>query len=250
MCWVAGAAKGRPSIGGRLAIAQSACQSAASMSPAASNPKPPIVIAVDGPAASGKGTIARAIARHFGLPHMDTGMLYRAVALTMFRFGGSPGNEFEAVRACEGVAQVDPTDPELRSEAVSAIASRISAYPGVRGALLDRQHHFASQTSGAVLDGRDIGTVIAPSASAKLFVTASPEVRAQRRVRELLERGMPAHFDDVLVDIRARDARDSGRDAAPLKQAEDADLLDTSDMNVDEAIAAAIELVEARLARH
>jgi len=215
------------------------------MNPATS----PIIIAVDGPAASGKGTIARALARHFGLPHMDTGMLYRAVALSMFRFGGDPGNEFEAVRACEGVAQVDPTDDELRSEAVSAIASRISAYPGVRAVLLDRQRQFAASSDGAVLDGRDIGTVIAPNATAKLFVTASPEVRAQRRVRELLERGMPAHYDDVLIDIRARDARDSGRDAAPLKQAEDADLLDTSEMEVEEAIAAAIKLVESKLAR-
>ena len=163
------------------------------MSPPASPPKPPTVIAVDGPAASGKGTIARALARHYGLPHMDTGMLYRAVALSMFRFGGNPGNEFEAVRAVEGVAQVDPTDSELRSEAVSAIASRISAYPGVRAALLERQRSFAASSDGAVLDGRDIGTVIAPNASAKLFVTASPEVRAQRRVRELLGRGMPAH---------------------------------------------------------
>jgi cytidylate kinase len=242
---VAVAAKARPSIGARLAIAQCPCQSAASMSSSNS----PIVIAVDGPAASGKGTIARALARHFGLPHMDTGMLYRAVALTMFRFGGSPASEFEAVRACEGVAQVDPTDPELRSEAVSAIASRISAYPGVRSALLDRQRSFAASSDGAVLDGRDIGTVIAPGATAKLFVTASPEVRAQRRVRELLDRGMPTHYDDVLIDIRARDERDSGRDAAPLRQADDADMLDTSDMDVDEAIAAAIALVEARLAK-
>jgi cytidylate kinase len=217
--------------------------------PSDRNPaKRPILIAVDGPAASGKGTIARAVARHFSLPHMDTGMLYRAVALSMFRFGGNPSSEFEAVRACEGVAQIDPTDPELRSEAVSAIASRISAYPGVRAALIERQRHFADQPSGAVLDGRDIGTVIAPNATAKLFVTASAEVRAQRRVRELLERGMPAHFDDVLIDIRARDARDSGRDAAPLKQAEDAQLLDTDEMTVDQAIAAAIEMVERKLA--
>jgi cytidylate kinase len=219
------------------------------MSAPASTQKDPIVIAVDGPAASGKGTIAKALARHFGLPHMDTGGLYRAVALSMFRFGGNPGNEFEAVRACEGVAQVDPGDPELRSEAVSAIASRISAYPGVRAALLDRQRSFAGSSDGAVLDGRDIGTVIAPDATAKLFVTATPEVRAQRRVRELLERGMPAHYDDVLIDIHARDERDSGRAAAPLRQAEDADLLDTTAMDIDEAVAAAIALVEARLAR-
>jgi len=211
------------------------------------NSSGPIVIAVDGPAASGKGTIARALARHFGLPHMDTGMLYRAVALTMFRFGGDPGSEFEAVRACDGVAQVDPTDDELRSEVVSSIASRISAYPGVRAALLDRQRGFAAGASGAVLDGRDIGTVIAPNASAKLFVTASAEVRARRRVAELLARGMPSHYDDVLIDIRARDERDSGRAAAPLAQAEDAELLDTSEMSIDEAIAAAIGLVEARI---
>ncbi len=208
----------------------------------------PIVIAVDGPAASGKGSIARALAGHFGLPHMDTGMLDRAVALTMFRFGGDPASEFEALRACEGVAQIDPSDPELRSEVVGSIASRISAYPGVRAALLDRQRNFASQADGAVLDGRDIGTVIAPDATAKLFVTASPEVRAQRRVRELLERGMPAHFDDVLIDIRARDARDGGREAAPLMQADDAMLLDTSGMDLEAAIAAAIRLVEQKLA--
>ena len=208
----------------------------------------PVVIAVDGPAASGKGTIARALAERFGLPHMDTGCLYRAVALSMFRFGGDPGSEFEAVRACEGVAQIDPSDPELRSEVVGSIASRISAYPGVRSALLDRQRNFAAQSLGAVLDGRDIGTVIAPNATAKLFVTASQEVRAQRRVRELLERGMPAGYDDVLIDIRARDDRDANRDAAPLVQAPDADLLDTSEMDVNEAIAVAIELVEKKLA--
>lgn len=208
----------------------------------------PLLIAVDGPAASGKGTIARALARHFGLPHMDTGMLYRAVALSMFRFGGDPGSEFEAVRGCEGIAQIDPTDEELRSEVVSSIASRISAYPGVRAALLERQRNFAAQVSGAVLDGRDIGTVIAPNAVAKLYVTASPEVRARRRVAELLARGMPAHLDDVLVDIRARDARDGGRAEAPLKQAQDAELLDTSEMTIDEAIEAAIALVEQKLA--
>ena len=213
-----------------------------------SSPNSPILIAVDGPAASGKGTIARALAKHFGLPHMDTGMLYRAVALTMFRFGGDPASEFEAVRACEGVAQIDPTDPELRSEVVGSIASRISAYAGVRSALLERQRNFASQASGAVLDGRDIGTVVAPEATAKLFVTASPEVRARRRVAELLARGMPAHLEDVLIDIRARDERDSGREAAPLAQAEDADLLDTSEMNIDDAIAAAIDLVERKIA--
>ena len=206
----------------------------------------PILIAVDGPAASGKGTIARALATHFGLPHMDTGLLYRAVALNLWRWGGDPASEFEALRACD-VASVDPTDPELRSEAVSSIASRISAYPSVRAALLDRQRQFAGQPGGAVLDGRDIGTVIAPDATAKLFVTASAEVRAQRRVRELLERGMPAHYEDVLIDIRARDERDSGRKSAPLRQADDADLLDTSELTVEQAVATAIRLVEQRL---
>ena len=206
-----------------------------------------ILIAVDGPAASGKGTIARALARHFNLPHMDTGMLYRAVALNLWRWGGDMASEFEALRACD-VAAVDPDDPELRSEAVSSIASRISAYPSVRAALLERQRQFAGQPGGAVLDGRDIGTVVAPQADAKLFVTASAEIRAQRRVRELLERGLPAHYEDVLVDIRARDERDMNRATAPLAQAADAMLLDTSDLDVDGAIGEAVRLVEQRLA--
>nr|WP_294847627.1 (d)CMP kinase [uncultured Sphingomonas sp.] len=207
-----------------------------------------MLIAVDGPAASGKGTIAKALARHFGLPHMDTGLLYRSVALSLFRFGGDASSEFEAVRAVEGIAQIDPEDEELRSEVVGSIASRVSAYSGVRSALLQRQRDFAAQESGAVLDGRDIGTVIVPHASAKLFVTASTEVRARRRFAELVGRGLPVHFEDVLIDIRARDERDSGRDTAPLVQAADADLLDTSDIGIDEAVAAAIAIVERRLA--
>ena len=204
------------------------------------------VIAVDGPAASGKGTIARALARHFNLPHMDTGLLYRAVALNLFRFGGDPGNEFEAVRACD-LSSVSLDDPDLRSEVVGSIASRISAYPAVRDRLRDRQRAFASQSGGAVLDGRDIGTVIAPEADVKLFVTASVEVRARRRVAELLSRGMPAHIEDVVIDLKARDARDSGRSIAPLTQAPDALLLDTSALDLDEAVAAAIAMVEERL---
>jgi len=206
-----------------------------------------IVIAVDGPAASGKGTIARAIANHFGLPLMDTGLLYRAVALNLWRWGGDPGNEFEALRAC-GELGFDPDDPELRSEPVSRFASAISAYPSVRAALLERQQDFAQQPGGAVLDGRDIGTVIAPDADVKLFVTASPEVRAQRRVLELLERGMPAHFEDVLADIRARDERDANREFAPLKKAADALLLDTSQLDREQSIAEAIRMVTERLA--
>lgn len=204
------------------------------------------MIAVDGPAASGKGTIARALAKHFGLPHMDTGLLYRAVALNLWRWGGDPSSEFEAVRACDELG-IDPDDPELRSEPVSKIASSISAYPSVRAALLERQQDFARQPGGAVLDGRDIGTVIAPDADVKLFVTASPEVRARRRLEELLSRGMRAHFEDVLADIRVRDERDSNRKAAPLREAPDAILLDTSGLDVAEAVAEAVRLVEQRL---
>ena len=204
------------------------------------------MIAVDGPAASGKGTIAKALAEHFRLPHMDTGLLYRAVALNLWRWGGDPSSEFEALRACDDLG-FDPTDPELRTEPVSKIASKISAYPAVRKALFDRQRSFAAQPGGAVLDGRDIGTVIAPDADAKLFVTASQEVRAQRRVRELLERGMPAHYDDVLLDLQSRDTRDSGRQTAPLWQAEDAILLDTSDLSREESIIAACRLISERL---
>jgi len=179
---------------------------------------------------------------------MDTGSLYRAVALNLWRWGGDPGSEFEAVRACDEIGS-NNEDPELRSEPVAKIASRISAYPGVRAALLDRQRDFAAQLGGAVLDGRDIGTVIAPEADAKLFVTASLDVRAQRRVRELLERGMPAHFDEVFRDLRARDERDTNRSSAPLERAGDADLLDTSALSVDEAVAEAIRLVEERIER-
>ena len=205
-----------------------------------------LLIAVDGPAASGKGTIARALASHYDLPHMDTGLLYRAVALNLWRWGGDPGNEFAALRACDGIG-VDPDDEELRSEPVSSVASRISAYPSVRAALLERQQQFAAQPGGAVLDGRDIGTVVAPGADVKLFVTASPEVRARRRVLELTSRGVPAHYDDVLIDIRARDERDMNRAAAPLRAADDALLLDTSDLDVEAAVAAAIGLVDGHI---
>jgi cytidylate kinase len=203
-----------------------------------------LIIAVDGPAASGKGTIAKRLARHYGLPLMDTGKLYRAVALNLLRWGGDPESEFAALRACD-FAQVDFDDPELRSEAVGGIASRISAYPLVRAALVERQRDFADQPGGAVLDGRDIGTVIAPHAEAKLFVTASPEVRARRRHEELAALGLSVHYEDVLLDIRARDERDSSRAAAPLVKAPDAVLIDTSDLAVDAAVAAAIAAVEA-----
>jgi cytidylate kinase len=212
--------------------------------PASSAP----VIAVDGPAASGKGTIARALAKHFNLPHMDTGRLYRQVALNLWRWGGDPGNEFEALRACDNLG-ADDDDPELRSEPVSRIASAISAYPSVRAALLERQQDFAARPGGAVLDGRDIGTVVAPGAQVKLFVTASPEVRARRRLKELDGRGMHAHFDEVLADIHARDERDSSRAVAPLCAADDAVELDTSELDVAGAVAAAIRIAEERLAK-
>jgi cytidylate kinase len=229
-------------LAARLAIGICPCQSAPGMAEAQSNIRS-IVIAVDGPAASGKGTIARALAERLSLPHMDTGLLYRAVALNLWRWGGDPASEFEALRACAELG-FDPADPELRSEPVSQIASAISAYPSVRAALLERQQDFARQAGGAVLDGRDIGTVVAPHADVKLFVTASPEVRAERRVRELLERGMPGHYQDVLADIRVRDERDSHREFAPLKQAPDALVLDTSNLSVEEAEAEALRLVE------
>ena len=203
-----------------------------------------MIVAVDGPAASGKGTIARAIARHFGLPHMDTGLLYRATALNLLRMGGDPESEFAAARASD-LSQIGFDDPELKTETVGGIASRISTYPLVRDALFQRQRAFADNQGGAVLDGRDIGTVIAPEADAKLFVTARPEIRARRRFDELKAAGMEIHFTDVLADIRARDERDMGRAAAPLVRAADAILLDTSEMNPAEAAAAAIAAVAA-----
>lgn len=178
---------------------------------------------------------------------MDTGSLYRSVALALLRWGGDPASEFEAVRASRS-GLVPPDDQELRSEIVGEVASRISAFPAVRAALLDRQRDFAAQASGAVLDGRDTGTVIAPGAAAKLFVTASPEIRARRRFDELVARGKSVHFDEVLTDIRARDERDSGRADAPLAMADDALLLDTGELGIEESIAAAIALVDARLA--
>jgi cytidylate kinase len=203
-----------------------------------------MIIAVDGPAASGKGTIAKALARHFGLPHMDTGLLYRAVALNLLRWDGDPESEFAALRACD-FSQTDFADPELKSEAAGGIASRISVYPLVRQALVERQRAFAEQEGGAVLDGRDIGTVIVPDANVKLFVTARPEVRARRRYEELKRMGLAVHLPDVLADIQARDERDRSRATAPLTQAEDAVLLDTSEMDAEQAVAQAIAEVEA-----
>jgi cytidylate kinase len=201
-----------------------------------------MIIAVDGPAASGKGTIARALADHFALPHLDTGLLYRAVGLSVLRHGGDPALEIDALRAC-AFSKAMLHDPDIRCEAASRAASVVSVHPAVRQALLERQVSFATQSGGAVLDGRDIGTVIAPAANSKLFVTATSEVRAKRRFAQLLREGSHVSFEHVLTDILDRDARDSGRETAPLKQADDAALLDTSDLSVAEAIARAIRLV-------
>jgi cytidylate kinase len=202
-----------------------------------------VIIAVDGPAASGKGTIARALGRHYGLPHLDTGLLYRAVAATVLREGLDPTIEADCVAAC-GFPETLLDDAWLRTDDAGKAASIVSAHPLVRAALLHRQRRFAQQPGGAVLDGRDIGTVIAPDADAKLFVKATPSIRAKRRHAELLKTDSGALFDRVLADIRARDERDSGRAAAPLVMAADAAPLDTSFLSIDAAVERAIAIVE------
>ena len=203
----------------------------------------PLVIAVDGPAASGKGTIANGLAAHYGLPNLDTGLLYRAVGvLTQRRTGGLEAGDAEWV--ARSLLADALADPDLRTRQAGELASRVAAYPGVRAALLDFQRAFAARPEGAVLDGRDIGTVIAPRAPAKLFVTASPDVRAERRWRQLLGQGERLPIEAVLEDIRVRDQRDMGRAAAPLVRAPDAVLLDTSEMSIDEAADAARRIVE------
>lgn len=205
-----------------------------------------MIIAVDGPAASGKGTIARALAQHYGIPHLDTGLLYRAVAAQVRRMELDPAVEADAVAACD-FDDLLLADATLRDDAVGQAASIVSAHPLVRAALLQRQRRFAHQPGGAVLDGRDIGTVIAPDADAKLFVRATPPIRARRRHDELRKRGDHTSYDQVLADIRTRDDRDSSRSTAPLVVAEDALELDTSFLSVDAAVARAIALVEARV---
>ncbi|MBX3595236.1 d(CMP) kinase [Sphingomonas sp.] len=205
-----------------------------------------MIIAVDGPAASGKGTIARALARHYGLPHLDTGLLYRAVAATVLREELDPAKEADAVASCS-FDDLLLADEWLRTDEVGKAASVVSAHPLVRAALLARQKRFAQQPGGAVLDGRDIGTVIAPDADAKLFVKATPTIRAQRRHAELRSRGVFSSLDRVLADIRARDDRDSKRTEAPLTVAPGADVLDTSFLSIEPAVRKAIELVEAQV---
>lgn len=207
-----------------------------------------MIIAVDGPTASGKGTIAKALAAHYGLPHLDTGLLYRAVGRQVFLDGGDPDKAGDALAACtfpDGLL----LDPELRTEASGGLASRVSVHASVRQALYERQRSFALQPAGAVLDGRDIGTVIAPDADVKLFVTASTEARAQRRWKEMQARGEAVTLIEIEDDLRRRDERDRSRAEAPLRAAEDAVLLDTSELGPQEAVAAAIALVDQALRR-
>ena len=203
-----------------------------------------MIIAIDGPAASGKGTIARRLAQHYGLAHLDTGLLYRATARVLLDHGERLDDADRAVAAARGLALTDFDEARLRGAEMGEAASVVAALPAVRAALLDMQRAFASQPGGAVLDGRDIGTVICPDADVKLFVTASPETRAQRRALELRSRGEPVDYAEVLADIRRRDERDSGRSSAPLLAAPDAVVLDTSDLDIDGAVAAARAVVE------
>jgi CMP/dCMP kinase len=205
-----------------------------------------MIIAVDGPTASGKGTIAKALAGHYRLPFLDTGLLYRAVGLQVMQQGGDPDNAVDALKACAFPDSL-LADHALRSETVGGLASRVSVHPEVRAALNKRQVDFAHQPGGALLDGRDIGTVIAPDADVKLFVTAPASVRARRRHEEMVSRGVDVTYEAILADIHARDERDSSRAAAPLKPAEDALLLDTGDLTIGGAVQAAIALVEAKL---
>jgi cytidylate kinase len=205
-----------------------------------------MIIAVDGPAAAGKGTLARALARHFGYHFLDTGALYRMVALAALRKGIDPADAGATAGLAAALDPASYDDAELRTENVAGAASIVATHPGVRTALLGLQRGFAARSPGAVLDGRDIGTVVCPDADVKLFVTASPEVRAGRRRLELAAHGESPAFETVLDEIRARDARDASRAHAPLVPAADAVVIDTSGMSVDEAVAAAIGAVMAR----
>lgn len=197
-------------------------------------------VAIDGPAAAGKGTVSRAVADHFGFAHLDTGLLYRAVGAKVME-GMTPED------AALTLVAADLENALLRTNAVAEAASRAAAIPAVRAALVDFQRSFAMRAGGAVLDGRDIGTVICPDAQVKLFVTATPEVRAQRRFDELKAKGQAATLEGVLADVQARDARDSSRAEAPLKPADDAEQMDTSQMDIEAAVARAIAIIKARL---
>lgn len=196
-------------------------------------------VAIDGPAAAGKGTVSRAVARHFGFAYLDTGLLYRAVGAKVLE-GMTPEEAAETLQAA------DLENEQLRTNAVAEAASKAAAIPAVRAALVDFQRSFAMRAGGAVLDGRDIGTVICPDAQVKLFVTATPEVRAARRFAELRAKGEDVTLGQVLADVEARDARDSSRAEAPLKPAADAEQMDTSTMDIDAAVARAIALITIR----
>lgn len=213
------------------------------------------IIAVDGPAASGKGTLARRLAAHYDFAYLDTGALYRAVALSVILAGGNIENESDAVAAAESLDMAGLEDSDfaarLRTAETGLAASIVAAMPRVRAAILAAQRKFATQPpdgkKGAILDGRDIGTIVCPDAAAKLFITARAEIRAERRFAELRINDGSLNLETVLADIHARDARDEGRATAPMKQADDAPLLDTSELSIEEAFAAALALVEAKL---
>ena len=214
--------------------------------------KRPFVIAIDGPAASGKGTLARRLAEHFGLAHLDTGKLYRATAFLVLAAGGDAADPTAAAAAARRVDLARLSEPGLLSEEVAQASSIVAAIPAVRAALLDRQRDFATHPPapfrGAVLDGRDIGTAVCPDATVKLFVTASPEARAERRLRELRERGATVIYGDVLQDMKERDARDSGRRVAPLAAAPDAVIIDTTGLDADQVFEQASDIIARALA--
>ncbi len=206
-----------------------------------------LVIAVDGPAAAGKGTLARRLAAHYGLRHLDTGALYRATALRLLRANGDPAQEAEAADAARHVTAADLGDPALREEEVGQVASVVATHGAVRVALLDYQRSFAAAPPGAVLDGRDIGTVVCPEAQVKFYLEATAEVRAERRLCELRSRGVESIESSVLEEIIARDVRDSRRSAAPLKPAADASRIDTTALGPDEVFGQAAAIVDSRL---
>ena len=207
------------------------------------------VIAVDGSAASGKGTLAATLAQDYGLPHLDTGLLYRAVGHALLSGGEDPGDAVLATEAARQLSTDALSDPELTSGSAGEAASKVAVHPGVRAALFDLQRRFAEQAGGAVLDGRDIGTVIAPEAAAKLWVDAALEARARRRWLQTSARGDPRSLEEMAEDLRARDARDAGREAAPMLRAADAVLLDTGEMSISQSADAARRIVEQARAR-